>query len=74
MAWISGLHPGTAQHLAERCRDDDCPRLPCRMWKDGYQRGAEDAAATAYASGFAAGAAQGYAQGYSDGAASESGR
>jgi hypothetical protein len=30
--------PGTA-HLAEQCTDESCPRLPCRMYRDGYRRG-----------------------------------
>ena len=40
MGYFSKLgDPGTAQHLAERCRDDYCQRLPCRMYKAGYEAG-----------------------------------
>ena len=28
-------------HLAEECDDDFCPRLPCRMFKEGFRRGYE---------------------------------
>jgi hypothetical protein len=31
--------PGTSQHLAERCRDDDCQRYGCVMYKRGYAAG-----------------------------------
>jgi hypothetical protein len=33
---------GSNDHLAEFCRDDLCHRLPCRMYKAGYERGFED--------------------------------
>ena len=36
-------------HLAEDCRDDNCPRFGCRMWREGYRAG--------FAAGYAAGAA-----------------
>jgi hypothetical protein len=57
MGFIGKLtQPGTSQHLAEHCRDDWCPRLPCRMWKAGYERGYEDARlAGDYASGYSEG-------------------
>jgi hypothetical protein len=53
--------PGTAQHLAERCTDDGCQRLPCRMFKAGYDTGFEDGAAAAYGMAYAAGFAAGQA-------------
>ncbi len=61
--------PGTAQHLAERCQDDSCPRLPCRMFKLGYEsahgKGYEDG----YADGYGAGYSAGYGAGFSAGVA-----
>lgn len=43
MAWTSKLYGATAtDHLAEHCRDELCPRLPCRMYKAGYWAGYED--------------------------------
>jgi hypothetical protein len=53
-------------HLAERCRDDDCPRLPCRMFKAGYRKGYDDG----YAKGWMDGEAAGYSAGFAAGAAS----
>lgn len=39
----STAQPGTSQqHLAEYCKDDYCPRLPCRMFKAGYEKGFAD--------------------------------
>jgi hypothetical protein len=34
-----GTGSGSNPHLAEDCDDDLCPRLPCRMWKGGYEQG-----------------------------------
>ena len=53
---------GTAQHLAEQCRDDDCPRLPCRMFKAGYRKGYATARTTATPAR-RPGSQQGYAAG-----------
>ena len=44
-------------HLAEDCDDEFCPRLPCRMFKEGFRRGYEK------------GPDEGYATGYGDGMA-----
>ncbi len=62
--------PGTAQHLAEYCTDDTCPRLPCRMYRDGYRRGYD----RGYAQGFRDGEAAGFSAGYSAGLAAAGGR
>jgi hypothetical protein len=48
-------------HLAEDCDDEFCPRLPCRMFKEGIRRGDEKG----YDEGFAAGFAAGYSAGAS---------
>ncbi len=63
---------GTAAnpHLAEQCDDDYCPRLPCRMFKEGARRGHEKGFDEGYAEGFD----KGFTAGYSDGAASSGGR
>ena len=53
--------PGTAQHLAEHCRDDYCHRLPCRMFKAGYRKGYEEGHAAGYADGYDAGFQAGWA-------------
>jgi hypothetical protein len=51
--------PGTSQHLAERCSDDGCTRLPCRMFKAGHEKG--------YDTGYEKGLADGYGAGFSAG-------
>lgn len=54
------------EHLAEDCRDEECPRFPCVMFRRGYEAGFRDG----FGAGFGAGEAAGYAAGYSAGAAS----
>ena len=58
--------PGTQQeHRYQLCRDDDCDRFPCRVYKEGrrdgweygYQRGYPDGYADGYGTGFASGLA-----------------
>jgi hypothetical protein len=58
---------GNNDHYAELCRDDLCPRLPCRMFKDGYQYGYHKG----YEEGYVAGYGAGYAAGFSAGQASK---
>jgi hypothetical protein len=41
------------------CTDQDCPRFPCRVYREGYADGYGDG----QAAGYAAGAADGYAAG-----------
>ena len=48
-------------HTAEECTDEFCPRLPCRMFKEGLRRGYENG----HDEGYAAGYAEGYAAGAS---------
>ncbi len=52
-------------HDYTRCDDTDCPRFPCRVyregWRDGWDRG--------HAEGEAEGYARGYATGFPDGIA-----
>ena len=55
--------PGTRQeHRYQLCRDDDCDRFPCRVYKEGWRDGWE----YGYQRGFGAG----YASGFGDGLAS----
>ena len=53
-------------HLAEDCTDEFCPRMPCRMFKEGFRRGREQGFEEGYAAGYGAG----YSAGYADGASS----
>jgi hypothetical protein len=58
------------QHRYQACRDEDCQRFACRVWKEGYAEGYGDGQAAGYATGEAAGYAGGHADGYTAGAAS----
>lgn len=58
---------GNNDHMAEQCHDDVCPRLPCRMFKAGYEKGWDDGFEEGYRLGYAAGYSAGYAAGYSAG-------
>jgi flagellar biosynthesis/type III secretory pathway protein FliH len=58
------------QHDYRRCRDEDCQRYACRIWREAYQDGYEDGSAAGYAAGHAAGYAEGHTDGYTEGAAS----
>jgi hypothetical protein len=58
------LLPGTQRkHDYRTCRDPDCPRFPCRVYKEGKA----DGRGGGYAAGEAAGRAEGYAEGYAEG-------
>lgn len=50
-------------HRYDRCTDDDCPRFPCQVWKQGeaagYQRGNAEGRAEGFAEGYAEGVARG---------------
>lgn len=51
------------RHDYETCRDADCDRFPCRVYRDGVEAGR----AQGHASGYAAGSADGYGKGMSEG-------
>ena len=59
---------GNAHEPAE-CKDDDCPRYGCKMYKEGYENGYGDG----HGAGYGAGRSDGYAEGYADGAATAEG-
>jgi hypothetical protein len=52
----------TEEHHYADCQDPDCPRFPCRVYKEGVQAG--------YWRGYCDGEAAGFAAGYATGAAS----
>ena len=58
-----------SEHLAETCTDDNCPRFPCRIYKQGYQAGYGRGHQDGYDEGHAAGYGAGYSAGYAAGAA-----
>ena len=51
----------SAEHDYRDCQDPDCPRFPCRVYKEGqsagYWRGYMDGESAGFAAGYAAGAA-----------------
>jgi hypothetical protein len=57
------------EHRYQLCRDEDCQRFACRVWREGYAKGLEDGYSVGYASGYSAG----YGAGYAAGAASTDG-
>jgi hypothetical protein len=52
------------EHRYQTCRDEDCQRFACRVYRESYQAG--------YGAGHAAGYDQGHADGYAAGEASAS--
>jgi len=66
-------HPRPAStgnaHEPTECKDDDCPRYGCKMYKEGYENGYGDG----HGAGYGAGRSDGYAEGYADGAATAEG-
>jgi hypothetical protein len=42
------------EHRFESCRDADCPRPYCRIWKDAYQAGYDQGFSDGLAAGLAA--------------------
>ena len=59
-----GLRAATGQqHDYQTCRDDDCPRYTCNVYKEGYADGYGAGAAAGYAIGYGDGMAAGYSQG-----------
>jgi hypothetical protein len=55
MGMLTGARP---QHRYQTCRDEDCQRFACRVYREGYAAG--------YGAGHAAGEAKGHAAGYSE--------
>ena len=50
------------EHDYQVCYDPDCPRYPCKVYKEGYAAGCADGRATGYSEGYT----EGYAAGESD--------
>ena len=64
------------QHDYRRCRDEDCQRFACRVYREGHRHGHDEGEAKGYirghADGYSEGHTAGYAEGYTAGAASGS--
>jgi predicted transposase YdaD len=58
------------QHDYRRCRDEDCQRFACRVYREGFADGEAAGHAAGRAEGEAIGYAEGHADGYAAGAAS----
>lgn len=54
-------------HEYTTCRDDDCPRFICRVYKEGFSNGWDIGWDRGFAEGYAKGYEDGYRQGYEDG-------
>jgi len=61
---------GQQQHGYQTCRDEDCQRFACRVYRESYQAGYGAGHAAGYADGHADGYTEGHADGYAAGAAS----
>lgn len=62
---LPALRPSSQQaHDYQTCTDPDCPRFPCKVYKEGAEAGH----ASGYASGYGDGFADGYSAGSSDAA------
>jgi hypothetical protein len=57
------------QHRYQACRDEDCQRFACRVYREGYEAGYGAGHAAGYSAGEAAGYEQGHSDGYAAGAA-----
>jgi hypothetical protein len=51
------------EHRYQTCRDEDCQRYACRVYREGYANGYEDGQAAGYVAGYAEGYAAGQAAG-----------
>lgn len=56
-------------HDYTACDDDDCPRFPCKLYKEGRGDGVEIGRQLGFAEGYAKGERDGYDQGFPDGIA-----
>ena len=55
------------KHDYQRCTDDNCPRFPCQVYKEGLAEGRVAGLAEGYAKGYEDGYEGGYKQGFGDG-------
>ncbi len=55
------------RHDYRRCADENCPRFPCQVFKEGFGAGWAAGHASGYAEGFQAGYGDGYEAGYKQG-------
>ena len=53
------LTDAQTQHRYQACRDEECQRFACRVYREGYRHG--------YGAGYGAGYTDGHAAGFSEG-------
>ena len=63
MALLTTRTTRKRQHEYQTCDDEDCPRFPCRVYREGFANGR----AVGYAEGYGTGYAEGYSDGYQEG-------
>jgi hypothetical protein len=56
-----------AQHRYQTCRDEDCQRYACRIYREGYSHGKAAGEAEGHAAGLAEGYSKGHTAGYGEG-------
>jgi hypothetical protein len=44
-----GMLTGQRQHRYQTCREEDCQRFACRVYREGYADGFDDGRAAGYA-------------------------
>lgn len=57
------------RHDWRECDDEFCDAFPCKVYREGHERGYGAGHAAGFDAGYAAASADGYAAGYSDGSA-----
>ena len=51
------------RHDYQRCTDEECPRFPCQVYREGRDDGHRDGYDKGHAEGYEAGYKQGFAEG-----------
>jgi hypothetical protein len=51
----------STEHRYQLCRDEECERFPCRVYKEGWRNGYDEGYRRGFDEGFAAGFAAGLA-------------
>ena len=46
---------GNSQHPYQACRDPECERYACRVWKEAFKEGYDDGFVDGYGAGFSDG-------------------
>jgi len=61
------LTDARTQHRYQTCRDEDCERFGCRVYREGHRHGKEEGRAEGRAEGEAIGYDKGHTAGYGEG-------